>query len=535
MINKIIIVGGGSAGWMTAATLSKFCSDKEIVLIESPDIPTIGVGESTLGHINSWLFMMGIKDEDFMKHCDATYKLSIRFENFGKIGDGGFHYPFGPPYIKENKAQLNDWYFKKIIYPQTHNMDYAECMFPQMAFVGQNRLSDQPNIVDGEFSFQKDVAYHFDATKFAIWLRDNVCIPQGVKHIKEHITTVEADYKTGIKSLNKKHKADLYIDCTGFKSFLLGKTLKEPFEKFDYLPNNSAYAAKIPYRSKANELKNYTNCTAVQNGWIWTIPLWSQLGTGYVYSNKFVSDEDALKEFKHWLGHPSLEYTPRPAFFNDKKGKYNPDWPDQLKFKKLKFEGGMYKNAWVKNVCAIGLSAAFIEPLEGNGLFAVHEYLHLLLRCLGRSEISQFTRDNFNFAARKLTKGFSEFVALHYALSSRTDTKYWKDIQERTYPFDVDYPTLNSDFQRAVIDKMENYHYNSIGGLHCIVTGLDWPATDLPTIIKYNFLSTHAELKKEWSQAISDLNNRKMKWFLAVRDCPKTMDFLQQKIYSKET
>ena len=99
MINKIIIVGGGSAGWMTAATLSKFCSDKEIVLIESPDIPTIGVGESTLGHINSWLFMMGIKDEDFMKHCDATYKLSIRFENFGKIGDGGFHYPFGPPYI----------------------------------------------------------------------------------------------------------------------------------------------------------------------------------------------------------------------------------------------------------------------------------------------------------------------------------------------------------------------------------------------------------------------------------------------------
>ena len=119
----------------------------------------------------------------------------------------------------------------------------------------------------------------------------------------------------------------------------------------------------------------------------------------------------------------------------------------------------MYKNAWVKNVCAIGLSAAFIEPLEGNGLFAVHEYLHLLLRFLGRSEISQFTRDNFNFAAGKLTKGFAEFVALHYALSSRTDTKYWKDIQERTYPFDFNYPTLNSDFQLTTIAKMVNYHY----------------------------------------------------------------------------
>ena len=110
MTNKIIIVGGGSAGWMTAATLSKFFSHKSITLIESPDIPTIGVGESTLGQINRWLSMLDIKDEDFMKACDATYKLSIRFQDFGRIGDGGFHYPFGDPYIKENSAEMNDWY-----------------------------------------------------------------------------------------------------------------------------------------------------------------------------------------------------------------------------------------------------------------------------------------------------------------------------------------------------------------------------------------------------------------------------------------
>ena len=133
MIKKIIIVGGGTAGWMTAATLSKFFSDKEIVLIESPNIPTVGVGESTLGQINQWLSMMQIKDEDFMKECDATYKLSIRFQDFYKIGDGGFHYPFGDPYTKGNISDLNDWYFKKFLYPFTHNMDYAECTFPQMS------------------------------------------------------------------------------------------------------------------------------------------------------------------------------------------------------------------------------------------------------------------------------------------------------------------------------------------------------------------------------------------------------------------
>jgi len=437
---------------------------------------------------------MGIKDEDFMKHCNATYKLSIRFQDFGRLGDGGFHYPFGPPYTKENRAELNDWYFKKIIYPDTHNMDYAECMFPQMALVAQNRLSDKPNIVDGDWNFERDAAYHFDATLFAAWLKDHICIPNKVKHIQEEIKSVETDNKKGIQSLNKKHKADLYIDCTGFKSLLLGKTLKEPFEKFSYLPNNSAWATKVPYRSITNEFKNYTNCTAIQNGWIWTIPLWERIGTGYVYSNKYISDEDALKEFKHWLGHPTSQFFPLPLFFNDKKGKYNPNWPDQLEFKKIKFEGGTYRNVWVKNVCAIGLSAGFIEPLESNGLLTVHEYLHFLLRCLGRPEISQFTRDNFNYSANRMCKGFAGFIGLHYALSSRTDTKYWRDIQERTYPFDFDHASLSNDFQRAAISRMQNYSYDPNGGFHCIATGLDWPATDVPTLMKYNFINTYAEL-----------------------------------------
>ena len=154
-------------------------------------------------------------------------------------------------------------------------------------------IRDRP-IPNLDFNYQKDSAFHFDATKFGIWLRDNICKPNGVKHIKEEIKTIEQD-EDGIVSLNNKHKADLYIDCTGFKSLLLEKTLKEPFENLEHmLPNNSAWATRIPYTNKKKELNLYTNCTAYNNGWIWNIPLWSRMGTGYVYSDKFISDDDAV-------------------------------------------------------------------------------------------------------------------------------------------------------------------------------------------------------------------------------------------------
>ena len=140
MIKKIAIVGGGSAGAMTAYTLKKFFPDKDIIIIESKTIPTIGVGESTLGQINHWLGMLGIKDTDFMRECDASYKLSIRFEDFYQKGDGGFYYPFGQPFVENNRSKLNDWHFKKMLYPETPVSDYAECHYPQMALVSQNKL-----------------------------------------------------------------------------------------------------------------------------------------------------------------------------------------------------------------------------------------------------------------------------------------------------------------------------------------------------------------------------------------------------------
>ena len=201
MIKKIIILGGGSAGWMTAATLCKRFPKKEITVIESPNTPTVGVGESTLGQIKNWTSFIGLDEKDFIKATDASLKLSIKFTDFYKKGSF-FHYPFGGAYIKDNINETNDWWFKKILYPETKLTDFADCMYPIMALVNQNKMTDKP-LHDLPFSYHEDAAYHFDATKFGAWLRDSFCKPRGVKHIVEEIDDIKKDIDE-IKSLLKE-------------------------------------------------------------------------------------------------------------------------------------------------------------------------------------------------------------------------------------------------------------------------------------------------------------------------------------------
>ena len=507
-MKDIIIVGGGSAGWMTAATLISQFPDKNISLIESPNVPTIGVGESTIGGIKSWIELLKINEKEFISLTDASYKLSIKFTDFYKKGES-FHYPFGLPNLDNNKYQLNDWWFKKFLYPNTPYSDYVDCIYPQMALVNQNKCFFNENN-EIPFNFKKDTAYHFDASKFAIWLRDQYAIPKGVKHIKEDIINIEKD-QNGIKCLNNKHKADLFIDCTGFKSLLLEQNLKEPFESYtDLLPNNSAWATRIPYIDKQKELVPYTNCTAIQNGWVWNIPLWSRIGTGYVYSDKFISDEDALIEFKQYLKKEDLE------------------------FKNIKMRIGIHNRLWVKNVCAIGLSAGFIEPLESSGLFTVHEFLVNLVRSLQRDKVSQWDKDNFTFQCKLKFKNFAEFVALHYALSHRTDTPYWqanfdKQWSEKIINLKTD---LTDGFLDAAIRKDSVNFFNEKGGFHCIAAGMNWGPTDLANIF---YKTTNSDInfwKKEWQPLIDNINNKRDKWSSIVENKTDLYTFLKNNYYN---
>jgi len=510
-INRIHVIGGGSAGAMAACTLKKVFPDKDIRIIEARNIPTVGVGESTLAAINGWLALMGIKDEEFMKACDASYKLSIRFEDFYQKNDGGFHYPFGKPYTLQNLAGYNDWYFKKFGYPDTPNTDYVNCLFPQMALVNANKITSAAILPN--WNMQQHAAYHFDATKFSHWLKEKYFRKIGGRILVENIVKVNQNEDGSIKSLLLRTKntvtADLYIDCTGFKSLLLGKTLQEPFESYgDMLPNNSAWCTKKPYKNKEKELVGYTNCKAVENGWIWNIPLWSRMGMGYVYSDKYISDEDALEQFKSHIDGKDLE------------------------FKNLKMRIGIHKNLWVKNVCAIGLSAGFIEPLESNGLLSVHEFLLHLITILKKDTVSQFAKQHFNLACRRMYNGFAEFVALHYALSNRTDTEYWRDIQKKHYPIEERFFHEKSDFQSAYKNKMEQRQFHSVGGFHCIATGMNWFPTSFETI-QYALANNDMKFyEKEWQPTIDRLNKRKLEWKNKVKDCPTLYQYLKKNIYN---
>ena len=514
--DSIMILGGGSAGWMTAATMIHQFPNKKITVLESPNVPIVGVGESTIGGINEWMSLLQIKDEDFMKHCDASYKLSIRFENFYKNGDGGFHYPFGSPFIENNKFGNNDWYYKKMANPDLPVSDYAECYYPQMALVKQNKLFKNENNILTNFKFTPHTAYHFDATKFGLWLKENYCLPKGINLISDDVTSIETD-NNGVVSLNKKYKADLFIDCTGFKSMLLGGALLEPFENYSHmLPNNKAWATRMPYKNKEIEMNTYTNCTALGNGWVWNIPLWSRIGTGYVYSDKYISDEEALKEFKKYL---------------------NRDDVDKLEFKNISMRVGIHNRIFVKNVCAIGLSAGFIEPLESNGLYTVHDFLLKLVKVLKRgNDISQFDKDTFNLSAKARFRTFAEFVAMHYSLSHRDDTLYWKEIKNKVFDknLNIDNVRFITGFTHLMADRMIQKKYQLNEGISCIATGLNYFPVTIEDVLSYE-CEPRYELKKtkeNISNMVNHLEKQNQEWNDAVKNEKSLYQYLKENIYN---
>ena len=333
---KFTVVGGGTAGWMTAATLNKAYPDSTIIVYESPDTPATGVGESTTQFFRYWLNYIGLQDEDWMKECDATYKVSVRFHNFHKKGDEPWHYPFGTP--REDIYSPDYWYwyqYKKGWKNSKFAPDYcisAKCSDENKLPIGK--------YADGYFPLRKFSGFHFNAVKFANFLRDTICKPAGVIH--------------KIETLDGKpdNNSDLYFDCTGFKS-LLNKSPWKSFE--DWLPNNSAIVTRVHYDDKETQIKPVTDCTALSSGWVWNVPTWDTIGTGYVYCDKFLTKKQAIKEFRE---HLTNNVQSDAGLYTDKM------------FRQIKFKTGRREEIWKGDVVSIGLSAGFVEPLESNGLLS---------------------------------------------------------------------------------------------------------------------------------------------------------------------
>ena len=378
--------------------------DVSLSVIESPNIPRIGVGEATIPTIREELFdFLGIAEEDWMPACKGTYKLGIRYANWRKSPqEGGDHYyhSFGEMPACKNVPLSHVWmYHRSRGDKQPH--DYSCYLSPA--------ICDQcksPRFLDGTKAVH--YAYHFDALLMADFLRD-WCVERGVRHIRDEIVKVDLNERGDIASLlgreGERYEADLFIDCTGFTALLIEKALKEPLVSFaDCLLTDSAVAINIPADPGFAGIRPYTTATAFSSGWQWEIPLFNRDGNGYVYSSAFLSAEQAEREMR--------------AFFGARA--------EGIEARHIRFKSGRRRKSWVGNCVSFGLASSFLEPLESTGLYFVYAALYQFMEYFPKKTIDPVLREKFNERVAYMVEDVRDFIVMHFCTSPREDTPYWR-------------------------------------------------------------------------------------------------------------
>jgi len=514
---SICILGGGSSGWMTAAAFAKVFPQYKVRLIEDPTQKPLSVGESTLGHFNRYLQMLGVKDSDWMKECNATYKLSIQFTNWAGKGEI-FQYPFGD--FDYTNGDFLTWYYLHYTWPQLFpDTSYCEFYNPISYLASTNKIVDDNTRVRN-FRRHWDTSYHFDATKFGGWLRDNIC--QTVEHTKAKIVSTFYDDKCNVKGVvdeyGNDYKADYFIDCTGFGSLLLEKSMDQSFIEFPNLPNDSAVVTHVPYIDKQTEMKNQTDGYAMDNGWCWTIPLWENIGKGYVYSSKFIDKFKAEEDFRKHL---------------DLNCFTSNEWDGKVEH--IKFKHGKRRLGWCQNVIGIGLSYGFLEPLESTGLFTTHENIQRLVEVFERrgGHITQIDIDGYNHAVHYELEAMKEFVEMHYYLSPRTDTEYWRHYSNKS---PLSYDMMFDKIVRSPRLYQEFIHCwnianapKDLGGIPYIAAGMGYHPL---TKTDYEYKMARGEFSLGYLNEVKDKHFHYRKNVLKyLKDQPSHYEYLRQRIY----
>ncbi|MGV9268870.1 tryptophan halogenase family protein [Kitasatospora sp. NPDC003701] len=425
MVRSILIVGGGTSGWMSASYLKAAFGDKvDVTLVESDRVETIGVGEATFSTVRHFFDFLGLDEQDWMPAVSGSYKLAIRFENWR--GDGThFYHPFERLRVADG-FNLADWWLK--LGDGSKRFDEACYLTPHLCeaqrsprMLGGGLFASELDSSLGRSTLaeqraQFPYAYHFDAALLARYLRD-WSTARGVKHVVDDVVDVARDDRGWITHVTTRESgdlaADLFVDSTGFRGLLINGALEEPFISFqDVLPNNRAVALRVPRNTAQDGMRPYTTATAMDAGWIWTIPLYNRDGTGYVYSDEFCTPEEAEQTLRDFIG---------------------PD-AEGLEANHIRMRIGRNERSWVNNCVAVGLSSAFVEPLESTGIFFIQHAIEQLVRHFPDENWDPTLRDAYNERVAHVLDGVKEFLVLHYRASAREDTPYWKATKTREIP-----------------------------------------------------------------------------------------------------
>ena len=405
-IRRIVIVGGGTAGWMTAAPLAQRLARHpdqpcEVTLVESPEIGTIGVGEATLPTIRLYNEALGLDFADFVGKTQASFKLGIEFKDWGHVGNRFFHAfgDFGPPLAGVDAH--HHWLrlaqaFNNM--PDMENWSTPSVMARHGKFTPPS--GEAPGISDA-YSY----GFHFDASLYAGYLRD-YAVARGARRIEGMIVDVEQHPESGFVTAVKlrdgrRVEGDLFIDCSGFRGLLIEGALKAGYEDWSaYLPCNSAQA--VPCAS-VPQLTPYTRSTAKEAGWLWRIPLQHRTGNGHVYCNGFTSDQEASRVLLAGLDGKAL------------------DEPRQLRF-----TTGRRRKSWIKNCVAIGLSSGFLEPLESTSINIIENSVGWLLQHFPDRDFQPALADEFNRLVSQRYEFVRDFIVMHYKITQRDDSEFWR-------------------------------------------------------------------------------------------------------------
>lgn len=461
-VHRAVIVGGGTAGWMTAAQLAvSYPHRLEITVVDPKTIPRTGVGEATFNTIKVFFDGLGLAETDWMPHCSATYKIAIRFEGWNANGMT-FYHPFERYGVIDGYA-ASEWWLR--LRTRGVPLDQACTSAP-----GISEAKRAPRHSDGT-PFCEQIphpyAYHIDAEKLANFLRD-FAIARGVVHRTEEVSEVVRCPNQWIDGLTlndgSRLESDLYIDCSGFRGLLINEGLGEPFVDFgSSLLCDRAVVGHVQHRE--SEIEPYTTATAMSAGWMWRIPLYDRVSVGYVYSSQFVDSEAAETEFCSQLGEIITGAQPRH----------------------LKMRVGRCSRAWVGNCVAVGLSMGFVEPLESTGIFLIQYGIAELIEHFPFDGIVQPVVDHYNRAVASCVDGVRDFLILHYVLSRRSDTPFWEAVKhEALVPDDLAERIKLWNHRLPDVESIPSaYHGFGPYSYTMILAGLDYVPQETAPRIRY--------------------------------------------------